>query len=514
MVLCVIFGILFSVILIKSKMHIRKDYIIKLSIFFIGIFSLFFGVSHDSFAYQGWTYEGIAYYAPKQSVEKSIPVYRFWSKKHKGHFFTASAEEKDYIIANYDEYVWKYEGIGWYAHNTKEADTVPIYRFWSKKNKHHFYTASEAEKDHVIAAYDDYVWKYEGIAWYAYSSQNENRLPIYRFWHSTNKSHFYTTNETEKNILMTGMYGPNITIGLHAYTKNELEENSFRIKSNKGYIVKNKNGTKIATIPANTTTKVKYIDDSNHTLRIYESIPEIKTTDEITFESTDGNHIDMVFEIVRPEMNFSKYRGKIKLRYSNNNNTKRIWVINELPLEQYIWGMGEITGTGPTEYNKLMTTAYRTYGYWKILYSTKYAVEGFKVNATPGNQLYYGYEWEKRYPRIRQGAEATRGKIAKHGSDVALTPYSSWTDGRTRSFEERWGSTLYPWCQSVSDPYGDYNGDYWNNAYKSTSDLMNSGNHMVGISAHGALSLAHDKNWNWDRIMKYYLDGINIVSIY
>ena len=310
--------------------------------------------------------------------------------------------------------------------------------------------------------------------------------------------------------------GPNITVGLYDYTENDLEDNSFRIRTNKTYIIKDKNGNKIATIPANTTTRVKYLNDSSHNLKIYESIPDIITPEKITFEAEDGFHSNTVFEIVRPEITYSEYRGKIKLNYSNNNNTKRIWVINELPLEQYVWGMGEITGTGPTEYNKVMTTAYRTYGLWKILYSTKYAIEGFKVDATPGNQLYKGYEWEVAYPRIREAAEMTRGNIVMYDDEVTIIPYSSWTDGETRSFEERWGSTLYPWCQSVNDPYGDYNNEtYWDNSiYKSTSTLESEGNHMVGISAHGALSLAFDHNWSWNQIINYYLDNVWIDKRY
>jgi len=62
--------------------------------------------------------------------------------------------------------VWKYEGIAYYAYPTQQPNSTPVYRFWSKKNQHHFYTASEEEKNLVINKYDDYVWKYEGIAWY------------------------------------------------------------------------------------------------------------------------------------------------------------------------------------------------------------------------------------------------------------------------------------------------------------------------------------------------------------
>ena len=176
-------------------------------------------------------------------------------------------------------------------------------------------------------------------------------------------------------------------------------------------------------------------------------------------------------------------------------------------MEHYTWGMGEMSGTGDMDYNRVMTVSFRTYGYWKLKFSTKYASEGFKVNATPGNQLYYGYEWEKAHSRIRTAAEDTRGKIVMYRSKIAITPYSSWTDGRTRSFKERWGSSNYPWCKSVKDPYGKH-------ASKSTSTLVKEGNHMVGLSANGALKLAGDRGWDWDRILKYYYSGISIVQSY
>ena len=461
-----------------------------------------------------WDYEGIAYYTPEQTVDDAVPVYRFWSSKHKGHFFTASEEERDLVMEKYDDYTWKYEGIGWHVFKTQKESTEPVYRFWSSKHKHHFYTASKEERDIVINEYDDHVWKYEGIAWYAYKSSRDDTKEIYRFWHTSNKAHFYTSSEEEKNLVIQSQYGPDITIGLHEYTRDELEENSFRITSDEKYKIKDEDGATIATISADEQTRVKYLNDDDHTFRIYNSVdPEITTTDELYFEISDG---DGIFEIDQPDMDYSEYRGKIKLRYSNNNSVKRIWVINELPLEQYVWGMGEITGTGPTDYNRVMTTSYRTYGYWKILYSTAYAVEGFDVNATPGNQLYRGYEWEQRYPRIRAAAEDTRGKIVTHDGDVAITPYSSWTDGRTRDPDEvGWSASVFPHCKSVNDPYGDYNGDYWDNpTYKSTSTLMSEGNHMVGLSAHGGLTLANDKDWSWTKILNYYFDDIDITSIY
>ncbi len=129
-------------------------------------------------------------------------LYRFWSKKNKSHFYTASEEEKNYIISHYDDYVWKYEGVANDVFTTQVPNSTPVYRFWSKKNKGHFYTASEEEKNYVINHYDDYIWKYEGIAYYAYPTQQSNTKPVYRFWSKKNRHHFYTASEEEKNYVI------------------------------------------------------------------------------------------------------------------------------------------------------------------------------------------------------------------------------------------------------------------------------------------------------------------------
>ncbi|MFZ5981997.1 MAG: hypothetical protein ACOYS2_00255, partial [Patescibacteria group bacterium] len=93
-------------------------------------------------------------------------------------------------------------------------------------------------------------------------------------------------------------------------------------------------------------------------------------------------------------------------------------------------------------------------------------------------------------------------------NEIALTPYSSWTDGRTRSFEERWGSKEYPWCQSVSDPYGKH-------PTLGTDALVAAGNHMVGMSANGSLKLAGSSyRWDFQKILKYYYTGISLDKKY
>ncbi len=304
--------------------------------------------------------------------------------------------------------------------------------------------------------------------------------------------------------------GPLMSIGLWSYSKSGIQDKPFKIEADMNYNIKDSAGTILNTggpILAATTTEVSYIPDSNGTLKITTPTWNTTSSKEVQFVAADGNS-NIVFDAHRPDSSLDKYRFSMKVRYSDTS--KSIWAINILPMEQYVWGMGEITGTGDAKYNQVMTTSYRTYGYWKLKFSTKFATEGFKVNATPGNQLYYGNEWETAYPRIKEAALITRGTLMmylKGINEIAITPYSSWTDGNTRSFEERWGSTAYPWCQSVPDPYGKH-------ASYSTQQLLDSGNHMVGLSAHGALKLARDYGWAYQDIMRYYYKNVNFLPAY
>lgn len=493
---------------------------------FASIFLMAFLISKNANAFvHDYSYEGEAFFTVTASAPENLPVFRFWSDQKQGHFYTISESEKNYIIANYPENVWRYEGIAYYAFPSQVANSSPVYRFWSDAKQGHFFTMSETEKNSIIA--NDHSWSYEGIAYYAYNSQAIGSSPVYRFWSVCRQRHFFTISADEKNSLTSSyaycdpnpsLLGPEITVGLWSFSTSDLESEAFRIDANKNYIIKNDDGTKIGTIDKDETTKVKY--DGDGKLRVYETISDTLSDEIVYFEAADGNNSDMIFDVHLPDYSYDQYRGKIRLDYSKytdpntGDEVKKIWVVNALPLEHYVWGDGELAGTGDADHNRVMVTSFRTYGYWWIEYATKWARAGFKVNATPGNQIYRGYDYEKTHTNVKQAAEDTRGKIVTYDGETAITPYSSWTDGETRSFEERWGSDDYPWCDSVDDPYGDYNGDYWDNSYKSTATLESEGNHMVGLSAHGSVTLANDKGWSWTRILSYYFDDIEIKSAY
>jgi hypothetical protein len=95
-----------------------------------------------------------------------MPVHRFHSDVLQGHFFTISEAERAFIVSTYPS-IWTYEGVAFYAYTTQVVGSLPVHRFWSDLLMSHFFTISEVERAYITATWPD-VWTYEGVAWYAY----------------------------------------------------------------------------------------------------------------------------------------------------------------------------------------------------------------------------------------------------------------------------------------------------------------------------------------------------------
>lgn len=139
----------------------------------------------------------------------TLPVYRFWSERDGRHFYTLDENEYLYILANYSDYIWHFETKAFYAYKNQNAGTLPVYRFWSDKNLTHFYTISETEKNYILNNYPDDVWRYETIAWYANQNPTAGMSPVYRFWSPAEQTHFYTISDAEKDYIIAN-YSTNI----------------------------------------------------------------------------------------------------------------------------------------------------------------------------------------------------------------------------------------------------------------------------------------------------------------
>jgi len=128
----------------------------------------------------------------------ATPVYRFYKPSADTFFFTASEAEKNAIIANYPWY--NYDGPAFYAYDSPGSGRVPVYRFYKTTADTFFFTAAEAEKNAIIANYPWY--NYDGPAFYAYDSPGSGRVPVYRFYKTTADVFFFTASEAEKNAII------------------------------------------------------------------------------------------------------------------------------------------------------------------------------------------------------------------------------------------------------------------------------------------------------------------------
>lgn len=115
-------------------------------------------------------------------------MYRLYNPNSGEHFYTANANERDFLIGN-----WEYEGVGWYAPTSGD----PVYRLYNPNAGDHHYTLNSYEKNSLINA----GWNYEGIGWY---SDTNHSIPLHRAYNPRAKagSHNYTTNAAEQNNLI------------------------------------------------------------------------------------------------------------------------------------------------------------------------------------------------------------------------------------------------------------------------------------------------------------------------
>lgn len=266
-------------------------------------------------------------------------------------------------------------------------------------------------------------------------------------------------------------------------------------------------GILFSTQSAGAVTSIRYEPSAGLYTTIIDGLSHT-TTEHPRFTGmlASGSTVDpeTIFEITsyqnRPawssEINDNTVRGNLEVRYSQE--VKALWVINELPLEYYLRGLAETSNSSPYEFQKALIIAARTYAKYHIDHGSKYPRDGFTIRSTDHDQVYRGYGAEKRLPNVRRAVEETRGVIVTYQGQLAITPYYSQSDGRTRSWEEVWAGSPKPWLVGKDDPPG--------------RGLPLLG-HGVGMAARGAIAMAI-ANKSFDEILKYYYTGIELTKRY
>jgi len=306
-----------------------------------------------------------------------------------------------------------------------------------------------------------------------------------------------SNNNTPSNVSATNLPdAPIVRVGLFKTTDDRMMIRAKYVPVNVKL-----NGQTVCTLKLGQETTVSY-SRSNSLYTVSGGSCSSQSAGVYVFEANDGISPMEMSDYSRPVSwlpgaNDNTFRAKLELRYVPD--TDNVWTINELPIEMYLRGLAETSDVSPLEYQKALLTAARTYANYHIQHNSKHGGI-FHIDAKY-DQVYRGYGAEARSPKIVRAVNETRGQIVTYDGKLAITPYFSRSDGRTRSWGEVWyGGSRYPWLVSVPVP--------WDAAKNRTL-----WGHGVGMSATGALDAAND-GWDYERIVKYFYTGIELKRIY
>jgi hypothetical protein len=131
-----------------------------------------------------------------------VQVFRFFDTHNGTHFYTASRAEQDALLASRPDLTSEGFGLNALNPSTRDPAAAPVFRFFEKTDGSHFYTISQTERDGLIASRPDLV--FEGVAFSEHTTQQAGDSPVYRFFDNQDGTHFYTASATERaSVLAT-----------------------------------------------------------------------------------------------------------------------------------------------------------------------------------------------------------------------------------------------------------------------------------------------------------------------
>lgn len=148
----------------------------------------------------------------------------------------------------------------------------------------------------------------------------------------------------------------------------------------------------------------------------------------------------------------ARFRGNLELRRDNGSMT----VINELPIEEYLYGVlpVEMYPSWPEEALKAQAVAARTY--LLSQFGTR-SSQGFDVLANQSSQVYKGYNCEQ--PTTTRAVNDTTGLVMTSNKRPIAAFFHSCSGGYTENSEEVWQDTL-SYIRWRPDPF-DLNGQHY-----------------------------------------------------
>jgi len=189
---------------------------------------------------------------------------------------------------------------------------------------------------------------------------------------------------------------------------------------------------------------------------------------------------------------YNRFRQQINAHWSAG---KKFYLVNQLPLEQYLWGLAEEPSTEPEQKKHAIHVLARSY---VLVYSgdkRKFKTRNFDLEDSPAtSQFYLGYDWEIYHHEQKDLIAQTKGRVLTYNGEPAIGPYFTQSGGESSSI---WVSQ-YPWTVGRKLPY---------------DEGLEPKGHGVGLSGNTARVLA-EQGKNYTEILDYFYQNTDTAKVY
>ena len=143
--------------------------------------------------------EEIIEYFNTPEITDNSNVFRFFNEDEDFYRYTDDIAERDALRNNDD---FRFNGTVFFsAPEDDDLDELtgakPVYSFANGDTDAHLFTISEFERDVILEGSNNL--EFEGVAFYAYTTEVEGSQPVYRFLNTENGTHFYTASASERD---------------------------------------------------------------------------------------------------------------------------------------------------------------------------------------------------------------------------------------------------------------------------------------------------------------------------
>lgn len=254
---------------------------------------------------------------------------------------------------------------------------------------------------------------------------------------------------------------------------------------------------KLATVPARKTIKVELQESAGKkSLKITANNKNYGAR-EIKLKQTDPegimtikNYWDKQYGYGR--IKYNTFRGDFNI-YPDTKN--QLLVVNELPLEPYLWGLGEQPKTEPEAKKHAIFILARSYALTYSGSKRKFNTNKYDLEDDPAtSQLYLGYDWERYHSNQKNMLKKTKGQVITYNGKPVIGPYFTQSSGESSAKWKR----VYPWTKAQKLPY---------------DEGLEARGHGVGLSGNSARKLAENGK-SYTEILNHFFDGIKVQKRY